>query len=103
MKYERTTCSYKAYMRGFGQKVIAFTYFKGKAEQNEVRHYVQGIQGNLEVIGQLYGQNWTMRLRSTFCVYLMRISFLKVYTTQSYFSFFLKSNSGLFILLLFRL
>jgi len=90
-------------MRGFGQKVIAFTYFKGKAEQNEVRHYVQGIQGNLEVIGQLYGQNWTMRLRSTFCVYLMRISFLKVYTTQSYFSFFLKSNSGLFILLLFRL
>ena len=52
-------------MRGFGQKVIAFTYFKGK-EQNEVRHYVQGIQGNLEVIGQLYGQNWTMRLRSTF-------------------------------------
>ena len=53
-------------MRGFGQKVIAFTYFKGKEEQNEVRHYVQGIQGNLEVIGQLYGQNWTMRLRSTF-------------------------------------
>ena len=91
MKYERTTCSQKAYMRGFGQKVIAFTYFKGKAEQNEVRHYVQGIQGNLEVIGQLYGQNWTMRLRSTFCVYLMRNSFLKVYYTILFFlCFFFK-------------
>ena len=85
-------------MRGFGQKVIAFTYFKGKAEQNEVRHYVQGIQGNLEVIGQLYGQNWTMRLRSTFCLYLMRISFLKVHNLIFHLLFF-KSNPGLFILL----
>ena len=68
MKYEYTTCSQKAYQRGLGQKVVAFTYFKGKkqkVDQEEVRHYLEGIKGNLEAIGQLYGQEWTMRLRSS--------------------------------------
>ena len=71
MKYEYTTCSQKAYQRGLGQKVVAFTYFKGKkqkVDQEEVRHYLEGIKGNLEAIGQLYGQEWTMRLRSSACL-----------------------------------
>ena len=42
------------------QKVIAFTYFRGKGDSKK---YVDGIRGNLEAIGQIYSATeWTMRL-----------------------------------------
>ncbi len=64
-----TTCSWKAFRRGRGQKVIAFTYFEvdgnaKEAEQATLRKYLPGIRGNLEDINKHYPkeEGWTMRL-----------------------------------------
>ena len=58
MKYEPTitTCSHAASKMGSRQKVIAFTYFKGRKDEEISRKYEAGIFGNLEAIGQYYSK-----------------------------------------------
>ena len=73
MNYEATitTCSRAAWQMGSRQKVIAFTYFKGRKDEEISRKYEAGIFGNLEAIGQYYNSEesledeaseWSMRV-----------------------------------------
>ncbi len=57
----------ETFVRGPGQKVIAFTFYepvkelKGTENKND-REYLNGIKANLELMKELYGPDWTMRV-----------------------------------------
>jgi len=63
LKFSNTTCSRDAFQRGPHQKVVSFVFYgKSNSEQHKNRKYFEGIKSNLDLIKELYGSSWTMRL-----------------------------------------
>ena len=61
--FVNTTCSRDAFERACHQKVISFVFYgRSNSEQHKVRKYFEGIKSNLDLIKELYGSSWTMRL-----------------------------------------
>ena len=58
-----TTCDPSTWVRGPGQRVVAYTYFEhpAKAAKSKERNYLKGIRENLELIKKHY-PGFTMRL-----------------------------------------
>ena len=57
-----TTCSYKAYRRGSGQKIVAFSYYSSTNRPSTKQNlYLSGIKGNLDIMPLLY-PGWVMRI-----------------------------------------
>ena len=53
--YNMTTCSERAFNRGSGQKVFAFSFYGGVTSSlSQVRGYFEGIEENLKIITQSY-------------------------------------------------
>ena len=53
--FNMTTCSEKAFNRGCGQKVFAFSFYGGVTSSlSQVRGYFEGIEENLKIITQSY-------------------------------------------------
>ena len=69
--FNLTTCSESSYRRGFGQKVISFSFYEHDSAGLETRthnrsgliypDYFRGIKTNLELSSQYY-PGWTVRL-----------------------------------------
>ena len=63
LKFSNTTCGRDAFQRGSHQKVVSFVFYgKSNSEQHKTRKYFEGIKSNLDLIKELYGSSWIMRL-----------------------------------------
>lgn len=61
-KYNETTCGYDSFLRGFNQKIIAFTfYLLPKGERPKSKKYFKGIESNLNLLQKFY-PGWVIRL-----------------------------------------
>ena len=81
--YSDTTCGRDAFLRGHGQKVVAFSFYGNSSSPNHLLRgffqgissdmffipksiwnysMLQGIQINAEVVRELYDSSWVMRL-----------------------------------------
>ena len=60
--FNETTCSYNAYRRGSGQKIVGFSYYKSIYRPSKKQNlFFSGIKGNLDLMPLLY-PGWVMRL-----------------------------------------
>ena len=60
--FNDTTCSYKSYLRGKGQKIIGFSYYgDSRSKHHQEKKYFEGIKNNLELLPKYY-PNWIIRL-----------------------------------------
>ena len=60
--FNETTCSYNAYQRGSGQRIVAFSYYNNIENPSaKQKKYLDGIKGNLDLMPILY-PGWIMRL-----------------------------------------
>ena len=63
IQYNETTCGWDAYHRGPHQKVAGFSFYGDiSTKEHKSKQYFEGIKENLELLTQLYGDRWTMRL-----------------------------------------
>ncbi|CAM6054796.1 unnamed protein product [Sphagnum tenellum] len=60
ISYNQTTCSRDAFVRGAGQKVVAFSFYGDINATRQEKGYFEGIMGNLELMPKIY-PGWTMR------------------------------------------
>ena len=44
VKFEDTTCSWKSFKMGSGQKVLSYTYFEGPTYDQLDRNYLAGVE-----------------------------------------------------------
>ena len=62
-QFSETTCSISAFKRGPNQKVISYVFYGDSNSKNhKTRRYFEGIKSNLELMKELYGSSWIMRL-----------------------------------------
>lgn len=60
--FNDTTCSERAFQRGMGQKIIAYSFWGGVQSANaRFRKYFEGIKKNMELI-KLFYPTYVMRL-----------------------------------------
>jgi hypothetical protein len=60
--YSHTTCNREAFLRGPGQKVVAFSLFGDlDSDRSKRRGFVEGIAANLDLVERFY-PGWTVRL-----------------------------------------
>ena len=53
--FKETTCSLRAFKRGMGQKVIAYSFFGGlQSEHAKFRKYFEGIKDNMKLMKLFY-------------------------------------------------
>ena len=62
ISFEKTTCSYRSFLRGSGQKIIGFSYYgDSRSAHHQTKKYFEGIQNNLQLLPKYY-PNWIIRL-----------------------------------------
>jgi len=62
-EYSTTTCGRDAFQRGIHQKVAGFSFYGNTTSGvHKSKQYFAGIKENLELLPQLYGPGWSMRL-----------------------------------------
>ena len=60
-KYSETSCSRAAHARGYGQKIVGFSFYGDpRSEHHKSKKYYQGIVDNLRLMPKFY-PGWIMR------------------------------------------
>ena len=59
--FNQTTCSLESFNRGFGQKIVSFSYYKYMYIEIDNINYIEDIQENLNLMSKYY-PGWIMRV-----------------------------------------
>ena len=75
--FKATTCSLRAFKRGMGQKIVAYSFFGGlQSEHAKFRKYFKGIKDNMKLM-KLFYPNHVMRVYVDFQSEKSTVSMLK--------------------------